>query len=169
MKIHKKLLPGIPLKFTISATFRKIAIRKIWVSFETKKYTTSGCAPEDENFDRHEGFQCSFVFIFVQNTWGNTLKNLSWRIDIKSQAKHIDQLNTPTAIVELQIADSQASDKVKKLQQRVLAHMLPFLFLMCTKLVVLIGILTAKVFCIHFCMKCRSHKGCHFKLKHLFK
>ncbi|XP_072030848.1 COMM domain-containing protein 1-like [Amphiura filiformis] len=47
----------------------------------------------------------------AKNTWGNTLKSLSWRIDIKSQAKHIDQLNTPTAIVELQIAESQASDK----------------------------------------------------------
>ena len=55
------------------------------------------------------------LFIFaplLQNTWGNTLKSLSWRIDIKSQAKHIDQLNTPTAIVEVQVGPSNTADKV---------------------------------------------------------
>ncbi|XP_071791197.1 COMM domain-containing protein 1-like [Asterias amurensis] len=48
--------------------------------------------------------------IVAKCTWGNKLKGMSWRIDIKSQAKHIEQINTPTAIVELQIAE-QNSDQ----------------------------------------------------------
>ena len=43
--------------------------------------------------------------VIAQNTWNSTLKSVNWRIDIKSQAKHIDQINTPTAIMELQIAN----------------------------------------------------------------
>ena len=44
--------------------------------------------------------------------WGNTLKNLSWRIDVKSRAKHIDQINTPCAIVEMQLDNKQDRSKV---------------------------------------------------------
>ncbi|PIK60180.1 putative COMM domain-containing protein 1-like [Apostichopus japonicus] len=44
-----------------------------------------------------------------RSTYGKTLKNLSWRIDIKAQAKKVDQINTPTAIVELQLANKNQS------------------------------------------------------------
>ena len=46
--------------------------------------------------------------VVSRTTWNNTLKHISWRIDIKSQARHIDQINTPTAIMELLIG---ANDK----------------------------------------------------------
>lgn len=52
--------------------------------------------------------------IVTNSTWGNTLKNFSWRIDIKTQAKHIDQINTPTAIVELQVEENTSKTKVGK-------------------------------------------------------
>ncbi|XP_053568029.1 COMM domain-containing protein 1 [Bombina bombina] len=35
--------------------------------------------------------------------WQNTLKSMNWRIDLKSQSKHTDQVNTPVAIVEMEI------------------------------------------------------------------
>ncbi|KAM4692983.1 COMM domain-containing protein 1 [Discoglossus pictus] len=35
--------------------------------------------------------------------WENTLKAMSWRIDLKSQSKHTDQVNMPVAIVEMEI------------------------------------------------------------------
>ncbi|XP_067901745.1 COMM domain-containing protein 1-like, partial [Heterodontus francisci] len=31
------------------------------------------------------------------------LRNLSWRIDLKSQSRHLDQINIPVAIVELEL------------------------------------------------------------------
>ena len=39
-----------------------------------------------------------------QNLWGNRLKAFSWRIDVKTKARHIEQLNQPTAIMELQLS-----------------------------------------------------------------
>jgi adenine deaminase len=36
-----------------------------------------------------------------KSRWNNKLKDLSWRIDFKSQARHVSQLNTPVAIVEM--------------------------------------------------------------------
>ena len=43
--------------------------------------------------------------------WGHRLKGLSWRIDVKTKARHIDQLNQPTAIMEMQLS-KEGSDKV---------------------------------------------------------
>lgn len=40
------------------------------------------------------------------------LADLSWRIDVKSKARHVDQINQPTAIVEMEI--SQQSGTVRK-------------------------------------------------------
>ncbi len=37
---------------------------------------------------------------------------MSWRIDQKSRARHVDELNAVSAIVELQIADPQRPEKV---------------------------------------------------------
>ncbi|KAK3093100.1 hypothetical protein FSP39_011050 [Pinctada imbricata] len=41
-----------------------------------------------------------------QSNWNNSLKKVSWRIDIKSQSRHVDQMNEPTAIVELTMGKS---------------------------------------------------------------
>ncbi|XP_044310092.1 COMM domain-containing protein 1 isoform X3 [Varanus komodoensis] len=38
-----------------------------------------------------------------QSTWENSLKNISWRVDLKSQSRHINQLNSPVAIVEMEL------------------------------------------------------------------
>ncbi|XP_072713409.1 COMM domain-containing protein 1 isoform X3 [Ciconia boyciana] len=38
-----------------------------------------------------------------QSRWDNVLKNMNWRVDLKSQSRHIDQINTPVAIVELEL------------------------------------------------------------------
>ena len=39
--------------------------------------------------------------------WDNTLKNMSWRIDVKTRSKDVEQINTPVAIVELQLANKE--------------------------------------------------------------
>ncbi|KAL4238894.1 Copper metabolism (Murr1) domain containing 1 [Mactra antiquata] len=53
--------------------------------------------------------------VIARSTWNNTLKNVSWRIDIQSQARHIDQINAPTAIMELKLGpnDSKNSEVVR--------------------------------------------------------
>ncbi|CAH2253672.1 COMM domain-containing 1 [Pelobates cultripes] len=38
-----------------------------------------------------------------QIKWENTLKGMKWRIDLKSQSRNADQVNTPVAIVEMEI------------------------------------------------------------------
>ncbi|XP_010081251.1 PREDICTED: COMM domain-containing protein 1, partial [Pterocles gutturalis] len=38
-----------------------------------------------------------------QSCWENVLKNMNWRVDLKSQSRHIDQINTPVAIVEMEL------------------------------------------------------------------
>ncbi|XP_065445822.1 COMM domain-containing protein 1 isoform X5 [Chrysemys picta bellii] len=38
-----------------------------------------------------------------QSRWDNTLKNMNWRVDLKSQSRHVDQINTPVAIVEMEL------------------------------------------------------------------
>jgi len=50
--------------------------------------------------------------LIAKATWNNTLKHVSWRIDIKSQAKNIDEVNTPTAIMELEIGPNETDSKV---------------------------------------------------------
>ena len=41
--------------------------------------------------------------LVASSTWDSTLKNLSWRVDVQSKARHIDQLNQPSVIVELKV------------------------------------------------------------------
>ncbi|GCB66262.1 COMM domain-containing protein 1 [Scyliorhinus torazame] len=38
-----------------------------------------------------------------QSKWENCLRNLSWRVDLKSQSRHLDQINTPIAIMEFEL------------------------------------------------------------------
>lgn len=42
--------------------------------------------------------------------WGSQLDSFSWRIDLKSKARHIEQINEPTAIMEIKVKDN--TDKV---------------------------------------------------------
>ncbi|KAK7492347.1 hypothetical protein BaRGS_00016444 [Batillaria attramentaria] len=49
--------------------------------------------------------------IISQTMWGNTLQKVSWRIDLKSQARHVNQINAPSAIMELQIGETLNKDK----------------------------------------------------------
>lgn len=49
--------------------------------------------------------------IISETMWGNTLQKVSWRIDLKSQARHVNEINSPTAIMELHISDSLEKDK----------------------------------------------------------
>lgn len=46
-----------------------------------------------------------------KSRWNSRMKDLSWRIDFKSQARHVSQLNTPVAIVEMKL-EKQDDDKV---------------------------------------------------------
>ncbi|XP_061212158.1 COMM domain-containing protein 1 isoform X2 [Neopsephotus bourkii] len=41
--------------------------------------------------------------LISQSRWDNILKNMNWRVDLKSQSRHIDQINTPVAIVEMEL------------------------------------------------------------------
>ncbi|MGH0137139.1 UNVERIFIED_CONTAM: hypothetical protein FKN15_017485 [Acipenser sinensis] len=34
--------------------------------------------------------------------WDNSLRNVSWRVDLKTQSRHADQVNAPVAVVELE-------------------------------------------------------------------
>ena len=38
-----------------------------------------------------------------KSVWGDRLKQVSWRVDVKTKSRHIDQINTPTGIIELQL------------------------------------------------------------------
>lgn len=42
------------------------------------------------------------------------LKGISWRVDIQSKARHIEQLNQPSAIIEMKLGKADA-DKVSDL------------------------------------------------------
>lgn len=51
--------------------------------------------------------------VLVQkSSWNNKLKDINWRIDLKSQARHLQQINTPVAIVEMQVEKRSTESKV---------------------------------------------------------
>jgi len=54
--------------------------------------------------------------VMVQkSSWNNKLKDVSWRIDLKSQGRHLQQINTPVAIVEMQLENRSTENKVLKI------------------------------------------------------
>ena len=53
--------------------------------------------------------------VVQKSCWNNRLKNLSWRVDVKTQARHMQQLNTPVAIVEMQIENRHSQNPVSTL------------------------------------------------------
>lgn len=50
--------------------------------------------------------------IVSQTMWGNTLQKVSWRVDLKSQSRNLEQINIPTAIMEIHLADNLNKSKV---------------------------------------------------------
>ncbi|NWI59964.1 COMD1 protein, partial [Calyptomena viridis] len=38
-----------------------------------------------------------------RSRWDRVLKNMNWRVDLKSQLRHTDHMNTPVAIVEMEL------------------------------------------------------------------
>ena len=52
--------------------------------------------------------------VLVQrSSWNNRLKDISWRIDLNSQGRHLQQINTPVAIVEMQVEKRSTENKVE--------------------------------------------------------
>ncbi|NXB78828.1 COMD1 protein, partial [Donacobius atricapilla] len=41
--------------------------------------------------------------LISQSRWDHVLRNMNWRVDLKSQLRHVDQINTPVAIVEMEL------------------------------------------------------------------
>jgi hypothetical protein len=41
--------------------------------------------------------------IITKTKWNNSLQNVLWRIDLKAQAKNMEQMNESSAIMEFQI------------------------------------------------------------------
>ena len=52
--------------------------------------------------------------IVLQTMWGNSLQKVSWRVDLQSQTRNTEQINIPTAIMELHLSDNLDSSKVTK-------------------------------------------------------
>jgi len=44
--------------------------------------------------------------------WNNRLRNINWRIDIKSRSRTVEQLSTATALVELELEKTDSSSQV---------------------------------------------------------
>ncbi|NXN18568.1 COMD1 protein, partial [Indicator maculatus] len=38
-----------------------------------------------------------------RSRWDSVLRSLSWRVDLKAQSRHLEQINTPVAIVEMEL------------------------------------------------------------------
>jgi len=53
--------------------------------------------------------------------WNDQLRNISWRIDIKSRSRAVDQLNMATAVVELELENSNAKSQVCKFALKLFA------------------------------------------------
>ena len=44
--------------------------------------------------------------------WNSRLRNISWRIDVKSRSRTVEQLNAATAVVELELENSDTNSQV---------------------------------------------------------
>ena len=42
-----------------------------------------------------------------KSMWGQRLKQLSWRVDVKTKSRHIEQLNVPTGILEMKLGKEE--------------------------------------------------------------
>ncbi|XP_069090306.1 COMM domain-containing protein 1 isoform X3 [Pleurodeles waltl] len=49
--------------------------------------------------------------LITQSRWDNSLRAMTWRVDLKSQSRFMDQVNAPVAIVEMELGkNGQESD-----------------------------------------------------------
>ena len=46
--------------------------------------------------------------------WNNRLRNINWRIDVKSRSRAVEQLSTATAVVELELENAAVNSQVCK-------------------------------------------------------
>ncbi|EKX42335.1 hypothetical protein GUITHDRAFT_153589 [Guillardia theta CCMP2712] len=46
-----------------------------------------------------------------QSFWGNNLKRLSWRVDVSTKSRYVEDLNEPCAIMELNMSNARDEDK----------------------------------------------------------
>ena len=61
--------------------------------------------------------------VMVQkSSWNNKLKDVSWRIDLKTQGRHLQQINTPVAIVEMQLENRSTESKVSTISSSLTAY-----------------------------------------------
>ncbi|XP_072860071.2 COMM domain-containing protein 1 isoform X2 [Pogona vitticeps] len=57
-----------------------------------------------------------------QSKWENSLKNMSWRVDLKSQSRNGDQLNSPVAIVEMELGKHGQSPHIVQVVLKIPTH-----------------------------------------------
>jgi len=53
--------------------------------------------------------------VYKKVTWNNSLQKIAWRIDVKTKTKSGDEINEPTAIVELSIGRPKQEPEAQKL------------------------------------------------------
>lgn len=54
--------------------------------------------------------------VILKTIWNNTLKQLSWRVDIKTASKSAPEVNEPIALFEIATSGSQAKFEISKPQ-----------------------------------------------------
>ncbi|XP_041108937.1 COMM domain-containing protein 1 isoform X1 [Polyodon spathula] len=57
--------------------------------------------------------------LISQSRWDNSLRTVSWRVDLKTQSRHADQVNAAVAVVELELGKTGKDEKGKKTSQLV--------------------------------------------------
>ena len=46
--------------------------------------------------------------VVSRSQWGTKLKSVSWRVDVKSRAKTVDQMTDPVGIVQLKLGNTDS-------------------------------------------------------------
>ncbi|KJE97454.1 hypothetical protein CAOG_010128 [Capsaspora owczarzaki ATCC 30864] len=52
----------------------------------------------------------------MAQVWNNRLASLSWRIDVKTKSRHVENINEATSIVELKIAQLDKSTETVRFE-----------------------------------------------------
>lgn len=101
-----KLFPCTPFLFLQSIASADMDLNQLeaFLTAQTKKQ--GGITPDQAaviaKFWKNHRTQIHESLI-SQSRWDHVLKNMNWRVDLKSQLRHIDQINTPVAIVEMEL------------------------------------------------------------------
>ncbi|NXP79946.1 COMD1 protein, partial [Ramphastos sulfuratus] len=71
---------------------------EVFLTAQTKK---SGGITAEQGSNHQVKVHKSLV---SRNRWDNVLRSISWRLDLKAQHRHLQQINTtPVAIVEMEL------------------------------------------------------------------